>query len=100
MRQYGREDVEYASFYSSWMKDLAQQNTMPELETMLYGAAKTANVAARQHLAAIERTGSMQGNSSARAHRRNVTAAAGELRIAVAGAIEIHDLFPEHAKAS
>lgn len=98
MRKYEREDVEYASFYTSWMKDLAAIYSRNDLESMLHGTAKEAGKAARQHLAPIERTGSMQGNSSRRAHTRNVTAAAGEKRIAISGALEIHELFPEHAK--
>lgn len=42
----------------------------------------------------------MQSASAARAHSRNTVAAAGELKGALSGALEIHELFPEHAKAA
>jgi hypothetical protein len=41
----------------------------------------------------------MQSNSQRRAQARNVTAAAGQEAIYLRGALEIHTLFPEHAKA-
>lgn len=67
---------------------------------MLDGKQCEARGASESHLKAIQATGSMQGNSSRRAHARNVAAAAGETIIAIKGAIEIHELFPEHAKQS
>jgi len=97
MRKYGREDVDYATWYTPWMKTLAQ-HTKEQLEQRLYGAAKDAGKAAQTHLRAIERTSSMQSASAARAHSRNTVAAAGELNGALSGALEIHELFPEHAK--
>jgi hypothetical protein len=39
----------------------------------------------------------MSGQSARRAHARNCVAAAGDELIAIRGAIEIHELFPEHA---
>ena len=98
MIQYTRNDVDYETFYSSWMKTLAKSNTMPELESKLYGAKYEANKSSQTHLRAIDRTHSMSSNSQARAHARNITAAAGDYAIALCGAIEIHNLFPEHAK--
>ena len=98
MRQYGRDDVDYETWYSSWMKNLAKQHTRTELDQMLYGAQSAANKAAHQHLRAVQRSHSMSSNSMARAHARNNVEASGELRIAISGALEIHDLFPEHAK--
>lgn len=98
MRQYERGDVEYSDFYSTWMKSLAKAKTKQELEALLYGKKKEVNAAAHRHLKAIERTSSMSGNSMARAHARNSVAAAGEYAIALGGAIEIHELFPEEAK--
>lgn len=97
MRKYGREDVDYATWYTPWMKTLADQYTKEQLEQRLYGADKDAGKAAQTHLRAIERTSSMQGASAARAHSRNTVAAAGELKGALSGALEIHELFPEHA---
>lgn len=98
-RQYGRDDVVYETWYSPWMKQLARLHTRAELERQLYGARRDAEADARSHLRAIEATSSMQSQSARRAHSRNVMAAAGDRAIALNGALEIHDLFPEHAKA-
>lgn len=99
-RQYGRGDVEYATWYSSWMKALALLHTADELRQLERGASADALRGARSHLRAIQKTGSMTGNSQARAHARNVTSAAGDFGIAIRGAIEIHELFPEFAKSA
>lgn len=99
-RQYGRDDVDYATFYSAWMRRLAMLHTKSELERMAGVASTEAQRAALTHLRAIQRTGSMTGNSAARAHGRNVVSGAGETAAAARGAIEIHELFPEHAKNS
>lgn len=96
--QYTRDDVDFETWYSSWMKQLAKFYTVAELEEKLYGAKREANRAATSHLRAIQRTHSMTSNSQARAHAHNVTAAAGDYAIALRGAIEIHQLFPEMAK--
>lgn len=96
--QYTRDDVDFETWYSAWMKQLAKHYTVAELEAKLYGAKKEASKAAVVHLRAIQRTHSMTSNSQARAHAHNVTAAAGDYAIALRGAIEIHKLFPEHAK--
>lgn len=97
-RQYGREDVDYATFYSPWMKRLAAVHSKPELEAMAGSKSAEAQKAAASHLRAIQRTGSMQGNSATRAHARNSVSGAGDAACAARGAIEIHELFPEHAK--
>lgn len=97
-RQYGRDDVVFADWYNPWMKLLARTHTVAELESMLQGASADATKHAGQHLRAIQKTGSMTGNSSARAHARNNVAASGDKKIALQGALEIHELFPEHAK--
>ncbi|WP_454909675.1 hypothetical protein [Variovorax gossypii] len=97
-RQYGRDDVDYHTWYSPWVKRLALVHTVPELQKMAGVASSEATRAAGTHLRAIKRTGSMQGNSMARAHSRNVVAAAGETVLAAFAALEIHELFPEHAK--
>lgn len=98
-RQYGRDDVAFASFYSDWMKTLARTKTKAELERLLTGKQLEASRASRSHLRAIESTTSMQSQSMRRAHSGNVCAAAGDYAIAISGAIEIHELFPEHARA-
>jgi hypothetical protein len=99
MRQYGREDVNYESWYSPWMKQLAKNRTAAELEYMLTGKRREAKAGAVSHLRAIDACHSMAGQSMRRAHARNVTAAAGDYAIAIEGALEIHELFPEHAKS-
>lgn len=98
MRQYTREDIDYKTFYNPWMKSLAKTYNIAELEAKLYGAKKESEKASASHLRAIERTHSMQGNSQARAQTRNSAAASGDFALALRGAIEIHELFPEEAK--
>lgn len=97
MRKYGRSDVEYETFYSSWMKGLAKNYPKQQLESMYEGKCKDVIHHARSHLRAIEATTSMLGQSARRAHARNNVAASGEYKIALSGAIEIHELFPEFA---
>lgn len=80
------------------MKLLARNHTRAEIAALLGVKTAEASNSARSHLRAIERTGSMGGNSQARAHSRNVTAAAGDYKIALVGALEIYDLFPQHTK--
>lgn len=91
-------DVDFDNWYSTWSRQLAKANTAEELVAKLAKAERDARKAAMAHLRAIERTHSMTGCSQARAHARNTTAAAGDYIIALSGAIEIHQLFPEHAK--
>lgn len=98
MRQYEREDIDYEIWYSDWMKRLAKIHSLEELERQLYGRAAEANKASMAHLRAIEASSSMSSNSSRRAHARNTVAAAGDAAIALRGAIEIYELFPEHTK--
>lgn len=97
-RHYTRADVDYGTWYSSWMKLLARNHTRDELTRMKGGARGDGKRATRSHLRAIERTTSMTGQSQARAQSGNVARAAGDKLIAIDGALEIHDLFPEHAK--
>ena len=97
MRQYTREDVDYGEWYSPWSKRLASSLTLTQIERELGMASTAAASGARSHLRAIDATGSMSGQSQRRAHARNVTSAAGEYRIALSGALEIHELFPENA---
>lgn len=97
-RKYSRDDVDYDTWYSDWMKRLAKQNTQSQLEHMLGGAQADVKQATRQHLRAVQKTHSMTSNSAARAHGRNRVEASGEAAIAIRGALEIHELFPEHAK--
>lgn len=98
MRKYGRDDVEYETWYSAWMKRLAKTHTKKELESIYESKKLDANKAAYSHLRAIQKSHSMNGNSMSRAHSRNCVSAAGDYKIALDGAIEIHELFPEEAK--
>ena len=95
-RQYSRDDVDYATWYSPWMRRLALTHTRGELERQLGASSGEAARAGQSHLRAIQATGSMAGQSARRAHSRNVVAAAGDTAIALRGALEIYDLFPEH----
>lgn len=97
-RKYGREDVDYETWYSDWMKQLARRHTRVELERLLGIKSAEASKAAQSHLRAIQATTSMQSNSQRRAQTGNVVRAAGDYMIALNGALEIHDLFPEHAQ--
>lgn len=63
MRQYGREDIDYASWYTPWMQRLARSHTAEELQRRLHGVSTECRLA-----------------------------------MALEGALEIHELFPEHAK--
>jgi hypothetical protein len=80
------------------MKQLAKKYLKNELETLYYGASNKVAKYAKQHLNAISKSSSMESNSQARAQTRNNVAASGEYKIALNGAIEIHDLFPEFAR--
>jgi hypothetical protein len=98
MRQYGREDIDYATWYSAWHKRLTMLHTRAELVAMMGKADKEAKRASRSHLRAIQATGSMTGCSQRRAQTRNSVYGASELRMAVNAALEIYELFPEHTK--
>lgn len=82
------------------MKRLALTLTRAEIEGRLGIASASATKAAASHLRAIQATGSMTGNSQRRAHARNVTAAYGDEKIALSGALEIYDLFPQFTKSA
>jgi hypothetical protein len=99
-RQYGHDDIQFDTWYSDWMKRLAMAHSRDELEQMLAGTMSESKRASAAHLAAIKGSTSMHGNASRRANSRNVVAASGDTMIAIKGAIEIHELFPEHAKQS
>lgn len=90
--------IDFETWYSPWMKTLAANYSKGDLEKRLPNVSFSAKAAAKSHLRAIQATGSMSGNSARRAHSRNVVSALGEEAIAIRGAIEIHELFPEKAK--
>jgi phage FluMu gp28-like protein len=98
--QYGRDDVDYHTWYGDWPRQLARDLTRPAIERELGIASAAVSDASRRHLRAVQASTSMASQSSRRAHARNVVAATGERRSALRGALEIHYLFPEHAKQS
>lgn len=98
MIQYGRDDVDYETWFTSWSKQLAKNYTVAELEVQLYGIQVAGKKAAKSHLMAIDASTSMTGNSMRRAHTGNVAGACGDKAIALKSAITIHELFPEEAK--
>ncbi|CAJ9291915.1 Uncharacterised protein [Burkholderia pseudomallei] len=100
MRQYGRDDIQFETWYSDWMKRMAATYTLDELRQMLGATEAEAGRACKQHHDAIGKSTSMQSGSARKAHARNLVESAGQRRIAITGAIEIHELFPEHAKQS
>ena len=100
MYVYTREEIDYNTWYSAWMKQLAQNYTLAELERKLHGNRKRVGKETASHLRAIKSSVSMQSNSQRRAQSGNVVTARGDEMIALNGAIEIHKLFPEHAKSA
>ena len=88
--------MEYKDWYSNWMKMLAKKHTKEELNAKYDRACGEARRHGAMHLKAIQKSNSMAGNSQHRAQARNCVAASGEYKIALSGAIEIHELFPEH----
>jgi len=100
MRQYERKDVNYETWYSPWMRMLAKNNTLAELEAKLNGNRYQHKKESAAHLRAIESGGRGTGQTaSARTVKASsVSGARGDERIAIGGAIEIYALFPEHTK--
>lgn len=98
MRGYGRNDIEYATWYTQWHKRLALDYTRDELVSKLNKADSDAKKASGLHLKAVQATASMNGCSQRRAQTRNTVFAASELRMAIRAALEIYDLFPEYTK--
>jgi len=97
VRQYGRADVDYSTWYTPWMKQLARTYSRDQLELRLGKNRAEAPKAGESHLRAIGASSSMRGQSMRRAHARNIVTAVGDEAIALRGAIEIHELFPEEA---
>jgi len=78
------------------MKLLARTMTRDAIEAALGYSADKAKQAGLYHLRTIQKSGSNLANSSQRAKGVNAVAHMGEYRIALRGALEIYDLFPEH----
>ena len=90
-RQYGREDVDYHTWYSPHAKRLAIHNDVAELKRMLVEYKNGARHQAMINLNSNNRAGYEAAQSW------NATAADGDQAIAIRSALEIHELFPEHA---
>lgn len=96
-RQYGRNDVDYESFYPAWDKQLALSMTAAAIVKDLKRCECEIERACESHHRAIQATTSMQSQSQRRAQSRNSVDGASQRRSALWGALEIHELFPEHA---
>lgn len=97
-RQYGRDDVDYVTWYTPWSKQYALIHTRAEIEKMLGMQTKRLHSASESHCNAVAATTSMTGQSQRRAHTRNTTALSSDMILALRAALEIYDLFPEHTK--
>lgn len=95
--QYGRDDVDYHTWYGDFPKRLAKMYTREELAAQLHKARGAMPTATTQHLRAVSGTTSMHSKSQRRAQSRNVVQGASETCLSLRVALEIHDLFPEHA---
>jgi hypothetical protein len=87
----------YAS-YSHWEKYLAASKTVEELQREVNICEQLHEKYAKSHLAAIEKSTSMQSNSQRRAQSRNNVTANNEKKYACLQAIEIHKHYPQFAK--
>ena len=92
--QYGFEDVDYDTWFSDHAKRLAANNSSAELQKMLGEAKDGARNQAMINLSSSNRAGYEAAQSW------NATAGDGDRAIAIQAALEIHELFPEHAKVN
>jgi cobalamin biosynthesis protein CobT len=84
--------------YSRWSRQLAEQYSLEELEKEARKCQFLSDKYARQHLAAIEATSSMQSQAQRRANARNNCAGNYEKKRAYLDAIELHRYYPERCK--
>lgn len=84
--------------YSEWARSLAASCSRKEIQKMLSAAGADLTRSVQSHLRAIQKTGSMQGNSGARAMSRNCVEGAGEKKRACENALEIYRFYPERTK--
>lgn len=93
--KYTRDEINYETWYNPYMKLLARTMTRESIEAALGYTKSKAHEAGLSHLRTIQKSGSNLANSSQRAKGRNAVEHMGEYRIALRGALEIYDLFPE-----
>lgn len=86
--------------YSLWSRQLAELYTVKELQKVVSECEGLSDKYARQHLAAIEATTSMQSQSQRRAHARNNLTGNYEKKRAYSNAIELHKYYPERCRQS
>lgn len=82
--------------YSAWARLLASSaSDSKELQRRLVRAERATERAKEAHMRAVQRTTSMQGQSSRRAQTRSSMVASHEEANALRDALEIRRLFPE-----
>ena len=87
--QYGRDEIDYDTWFSDQSKALAKDHTVDELRQMLGEASDDADRLSRANLEARNR-------ATDRAQQTyNAVAAEGQRALAVRGALRIHELFPD-----
>ena len=90
--QYGRDDIDYETWYSKHSKELAATYTVAELRAKLGNARDVGEGYSRQWLSRRLRT------QSDRVRNMAIDAGiAGQEASDIRSALEIHELFPEHA---
>lgn len=99
MRQYDRKDIDYETWYSPWMKQLAKSHTRADLELKLYGAFASVKSCVCSHSRAIAREDRRIACTQRLAQSSADVGVAGDTVIALRGALEIYDLFPEYTAA-
>ncbi len=83
--------------YSLWSRQLAKSYSVKELQKELDKCDVLSDKYARQHLAAIKATTSMQSQSQRRAQTGNNVRGNYERKQAYKNAIELHSTYPEHS---
>ena len=84
--------------YSLWSRQIAANYTVAQIEKGLNICLANTGKYAAQHLAAIEKTTSMQSNSQRRAQSRNNVTGNYERKRAYMDALELHRFYPERCK--
>jgi len=92
------EIIDYETRYSEYSKSLAKNYSKSELEKSIAKIETEMPRATSAHLRAIEKTSSMQSNSQHRAKSRQVVDGLADEKRSLLAALEICELFPEHAQ--
>jgi len=89
--------LEYEA-YSEWSRLIAKNNTVKEIESVIYGAQNKRKALSDSHLNAIKKSTSMQSNSQARAQTGNSLRCNYEKFNAYKNALELYEFYPEKCK--